>query len=188
MTEQAGRTETNAGLQAPVMIADYDPRWPAMFEEERARILGSIGHRVLSIEHVGSTAVAGLAAKPIIDIGVTIRSLDEAPACVPPLARLGYEYVPEYEAQIPDRRYFRKGTPQARTHHLHMYEPASDQYVRHTLFRDYLRTHPETARQYEVLKRDLANRFPNDREAYTEAKTAFVESVLALARATAGRG
>lgn len=164
----------------PVVVQDYDPEWPRLFEEEKATILGTIGHVVAAIEHVGSTAAPGLAAKPIIDILVGVRRLDDAQQCIAPLQRIGYEYVPEYEVSLPERRYFRKGSP--RTHHLHMVEVGSDFWERHLLFRNYLRTHPEAARAYEELKRDLAVRHGADREAYTEGKTPFIRAVEDLAR------
>ncbi len=93
----------------PVVIVDYDPRWPAMFREEQEAILRAIGPHVVAVEHVGSTAVPGLGAKPIIDILVGIGSLNEASACIRPLEALGYRYVPEFEAEFPERRYFDKG-------------------------------------------------------------------------------
>jgi len=90
------------------VIVAYDPRWPALFEEERARLLASIGPLLAAIEHVGSTAVPGLAANPIIDMMGGVRELGEVIRYVAPLEGIGYEYVPQYEAYIPERRYFRK--------------------------------------------------------------------------------
>ena len=91
-----------------ITIAHYDPQWPILYEEEKARILGVIGDKVVAIEHIGSTAVPGLGAKPIIDITVAVRHLADAEKCIEPLQSVGYEYVPEYEVSIPERRYFRK--------------------------------------------------------------------------------
>lgn len=161
----------------PVVIADYDPQWPILFEEEKGRILGVTGERVLAIEHIGSTAVPGLGAKPVIDIMVGVRRLADAKECVEPLRSIGYKYEPEAEAEIPERRYFDKGLPGARTHHLHMVEVSSDFWERHLLFRDYLRKHPGVAGQYYRLKKELAARYKTDRAGYTEAKTAFIRSV-----------
>lgn len=156
-----------------VLIVDYDPRWPALFEEERRRILGVLGEDRPRIEHVGSTAVPGLAAKPVIDL------LVGAPR--PPtegqrrrLAEL--EYVSMGELGIPGREFFRKGAP--RTHHLHWTAFGGSFWASHVAFRDALRRDPALAREYERLKRALAGRFPNDREAYTEGKTPFIERVL----------
>ena len=140
----------------PVGIVNYDPQWPVLYEEEKGRILGVIGRRIVAIEHIGSTAVRGLAAKPIIDIMVAVRHLIDAGECIEPLQSIGYEYVPEFEVEIPERRFFRKGPPEARTHHIHMIELTSEFWGRHLLFRDYLRTHPEAAQQYYQLKKELA--------------------------------
>jgi GrpB-like predicted nucleotidyltransferase (UPF0157 family) len=172
-------------LSLAVVIVDYDPHWPAMYEEERERILAALGPAVVAIEHMGSTAVPGLAAKPIIDIMLGIRTLGEAPALYGPLAAIGWEYAPEFEAIIPERRFFRKGPESLRTHHLHMVEFGDEFWVRHLLFRDYLRRHSEVAKEYEQLKRELARQYANDRAGYTEAKTDFIRRVEGLARADA---
>src|SRR3972149_3482523 len=135
---------------AAITIAEYDPRWPSLYEEERARILAAIGEWLADIQHVGSTAVPGLAAKPTIDIMPGIRSLADAIHCIEPLLALGYQYIPDYEVELPERRYFRRPPGEAfrgrGTHHLHMVETTSQFWRRHILFRDYLRAHPETAR------------------------------------------
>jgi GrpB-like predicted nucleotidyltransferase (UPF0157 family) len=170
-------------MKAPVVIVDYDPEWPRLYEEEKDRILGVIGHAVIAIEHIGSTAVPGLGAKPIIDIMVAVRCLTDAEGCIEPLETIGYEYVPEYNDIIPERRYFHKGSPAERTHHLHMVELKSDFWETHLLFRDFLCTHPEEAQQYYLLKRELAEKFGSDREGYTDAKTSFIESAVARVRA-----
>ena len=165
----------------PVTIVDYNARWPALYDEEKGRILAAIDPWVADIQHVGSTAVPGLGAKPIIDIMVGRRSLDDARHCIAPLETIGYQYIPEYEDELPERRYFRwpgGDTYRGRgSHHLHMVETTSDFWRRHLLFRDYLRRHPEVAREYECLKRELAARYGADREGYTEAKTEFITSV-----------
>ena len=166
----------------PVIIVEYNPQWPALYEEEKARILGLIGHKVVALEHVGSTAVPGLGAKPIIDIMVAIHRLTNAEECILPLQSTGYEYVPEYEDTLPERRYFRKGPPGARTYHVHMVELTSDFWERHLLFRDFLRTHPEVAGQYYQLKKELAAKYSSDHEGYTEAKKTFIESIITRAR------
>ena len=165
-----------------IEIAEYDPAWPGAYERERAAILGALGDLVFAIEHVGSTAVPGLGAKPIIDMMVAVRGVfDDGQRCVAPLQALGYEYMGE--RGIPGRLFFARPIPRPRTHHLHMVEPESDFWCRHLLFRDYLRGHPEEARAYYELKVRLAARFQADRDAYTEAKTEFIRSVEAKARA-----
>jgi GrpB-like predicted nucleotidyltransferase (UPF0157 family) len=168
---------------APVEVMDYNPHWPKIFDKEKRQVLNAIGNKVVAIEHVGSTAVPGLGAKPIIDIMVGLRNLSDAKHCIKPLASIGYEYVPEYEASMPERRYFRKG-PSDKPHkhyHLHMVEYGGEFWKRHLLFRDYLQTHPDTASEYYRLKKQLAVEYRLNREAYTEAKTSFIEFVVSKA-------
>ncbi len=172
-------------MNAAVMIVDYDPQWPILYQEEKGRILEAIGHVIVAIEHVGSTAVPGLGAKPTIDIMVAVSRLADAERCIEPLQGMGYEYEPELEVSMPQRRYFDKGPAEARIH-LHMVELASEFWQRHLLFRDFLRDHPEVAREYEQLKRELAAEYGSDRDGYTEAKTSFIRSVEARARRVAG--
>jgi len=177
-----------------IYLADYDPRWPAMFEEERARLHLAIGEWAADIQHVGSTSIPGIAAKPIIDIAVHLNALVDALYCITPLReQLGYECLGEFG--IPGRIYFRKETHSplpgqshegvGRTHQIHMYERSNEQYEKQIVFRDYLRAHPDAAREYEALKRELAVRHAGDVEAYALAKSDFVQSILrsaALAR------
>lgn len=173
-----------------IAVEAYNPVWPTLFEEEKARIVALIGPYLEDMQHVGSTAVAGLAAKPIIDILAGVHSLDNVPHCVGPLESLGYEYLGEYG--IPKRHYFRKPalpiTQQPRTHHIHMVERGHWEGEKLLLFRDYLRAHPETAEEYARLKHNLAVRYRDNREAYTDGKTDFVRSVLAKARRDARGG
>lgn len=166
-----------------VVIVEYNPLWPLLFEEEKARILNVINRWAESVEHIGSTSVPGLGAKPIIDIMVGLRSLNDARRSIPLLESIGYEYVPKHETVMPERRYFHKGaTRYARTHHLHMVETSSEFWEKHMRFRDYLRTHEDTAQEYYELKKHLAARFRSDRESYTNAKTSFIEAVLAACK------
>jgi GrpB-like predicted nucleotidyltransferase (UPF0157 family) len=165
----------------PVVIVDYDPAWPARFEKERAAIATAFGgamEGVAAIEHVGSTAIPGCAAKPVIDIMIGVRSLADGLRCITPIVRFGYECMGE--AGLPGRIYFRKGAP--RTHHIHFVEHECDFWVRHLLFRDTLRARPDLVEQYSALKRGLAATFGHDRIGYTEAKSPFIESALARAR------
>ena len=169
-------------MSFPIEIVDYDPKWPAIYEMEKELILATIGRFVIGVEHVGSTAVPGLGGKPIIDIMAAVRRLDDAAQIIEPLGRIGYEYVPEYEEFVPERRYFRKGAPEPASHHLHAVEPTTGFWKDHLLFRDYLRARSEEASEYEAFKRDLARKITQDRVAFTDAKTPFVESVLERAR------
>ena len=161
-----------------IIIKSYDPKWPQLFEAERDTLMEAIGHYVSEIEHVGSTAVPGLAAKPVIDIMVGLRRLLDAQDCIMPIEAMGYEYVPEFENEFPERRYFRKSTSGKRTHQIHMVEIGSDFWKRHLRFRDHLREHRETRDQYATLKRELATEFENDREGYTNAKGPYIQNIL----------
>lgn len=169
-------------MSSPVKIAKYDPQWPWLFEMERHLILRATGHIIVRIAHMGSTAVPSLGAEPTIDIMVAINRLNDSDKCIDPLQRIGYEYQPEHETSTPQRRFFRKGEPPREQHyHLHMVELKSDFWKRHLLFRDYLRTHPETAQKYYELKKRLADKHALDRDSYAEAKTPFIESIVAKA-------
>jgi GrpB-like predicted nucleotidyltransferase (UPF0157 family) len=170
-----------------IHLADYDPRWPSIFEEERERLQSAIGQWVADIQHVGSTSIPGIAAKPIIDIAIHLRSLLDALKCITPLrGHLGYECLGEFG--IPGRIYFRKPTDSpmpgqshegvGRTHQIHMYELGHEQYEKQIVFRDYLRAHADAARAYEELKRELAVRHATSIEAYAHSKSDFVQSIL----------
>ncbi len=151
-----------------------------MFEKEKDAILEAIGEKVVAIEHVGSTAIPGMRAKPIIDILIGFRRLDDAMDCIEPLRNLGYEYRPINETIIPGTRFFRKGPPGSNTHHIRMVEKNSDQWNDYILFRDYLRIHPEEAGEYAKLKTDMHEKFSG--KPPLEAKSGFVATVLERAR------
>ena len=166
----------------PVVLVPYEEAWPSLFEEERTHIEGAVDPWMEEIELIGSTAVPGLAAKPVIDIMVGVRSLEHTPALVARLGTIGYEYVPELEQQMPFRRYFRKLSGERRTHQIHLVERSNAAFWdRHVLFRDYLRAHPEVAEAYARLKYEASERFREDRVAYTNAKTDFIAEVVRLA-------
>ncbi|GEC57190.1 GrpB-like predicted nucleotidyltransferase (UPF0157 family) [Bradyrhizobium japonicum] len=168
----------------PIVVLDYDPHWPAMFETERARIEHALGSLVLAIEHVGSTAVPGLPSKPIIDLMVGVPSLAEArERCIKSIEALGYTYIPEYAAWLPGELFFRKGPPGPWTHHLHVMEPSNPRWETLLVFRDYLRAHPEAARAYADIKQALAASSREDIAAYRNGKTRFVEETTVKARA-----
>lgn len=187
-----GHLEREELVRRSVEVREYDPEWPRLYEREKSEILQVIGDRILAIEHIGSTAVPGLGAKPTVDIMIGVRNLDDAKDCIEQLNKIGYEYVPEYEADIPergitgmpDRRYFRKGPRGARTYHIHMVETNSQFWMDHLLFRDYVRAHPETAREYYEVKKDLTKTYPVDRVAYQHGKSAFIQLVMLRARST----
>ncbi len=180
-------TMTQDAPSLPIVIADYDPRWATMYAEESARIQDVIGEWLLGIEHVGSTSVPGLASKPIVDIMPGLRRLGDAPPVISAMEGLGYQYIADYEDELPERRYFvrppGRGYRHKRLFHVHAVETTSAFWRRHLAFRDYLRTHPETAAEYAALKRRLATEYGADRVGYTEAKTEFITGTEALALA-----
>lgn len=161
-----------------IEIVEYNSLWPALYEQERQRIAEALGPLFAAIHHIGSTAVPGLSAKPIIDIMIAVPGLAAPETYARALEPLGYAHRPLPEE--PDRLFFRKGMP--RTQHVHIVEEGSWTLRRHLLLRDYLRAHPQTAREYEQLKRDLAARFKLERDAYTRGKTEFIGTVVALAQ------
>ncbi|MEM2905857.1 MAG: GrpB family protein [Candidatus Bathyarchaeia archaeon] len=164
-----------------VVIVDYDPRWPSLYEEEKRRILSVIGHKVLALEHIGSTAVPGLGAKPIIDIMACVSGPSDADECIPLLAGIGYLDVTREEGD-PDWYCCLGKASHSVGYHLHLVRYMGDFARKHLLFRDFLRSHPDTAREYYELKKRMAARYGSDRRAYTESKTSFIEGVVARAR------
>ncbi len=162
-------------MSAPVIIEDYDPRWPEYFEMLRSRIGAALGSLAAAIEHVGSTAVTGLAAKPIIDIDVLLHSEGDLPRAIERLTTIGYAH--QGDLGILGREVFRAPSD-ALLHHLYVCRPNSRAYLQHLAFRDYLRIHDEDARAYGLSKRSLASRYGSDRDGYTQAKTEFIEAIL----------
>ena len=161
-------------------IADYDSNWPGQFAEIARRVRAAFADGpLIAVEHVGSTAVMGLAAKPIIDIDVIIPSHPEVPNAITRLAALGYAH--QGDLGISGREAFRS-PPGAVPHHLYLCVCDNDEYCRHVTFRDDLRQNWTEAKCYEALKRDLAVRFPDDRTAYSAGKTEFVQAALKKAR------
>jgi GrpB-like predicted nucleotidyltransferase (UPF0157 family) len=166
------------GLESgAVRLVPYDPRWPGLFEEAARELGHALGARALGIHHVGSTAIPGLPAKPVLDLLVSVPDLDAALALVPLLEPLGYELRPG--DAIPDRHFLRRLRDGARTHHVSLAEPASWHHRSTLAFRDALRGDAGEAAAYAALKMELARRFPEDRTAYNEGKSAFVARVLA---------
>lgn len=166
-------------MSEPIIIEDYDPRWPEQFELLRSRIMPVLGSLATVIEHVGSTAVPRLAAKPIIDIDVVLHSAASLPEAIRRLGTLGYEH--RGDLGVPGREAFRC-PPSDIPHHLYVHGPESREFIRHITFRDHMRANPEDAQAYEHLKRTLAQKYRQDREAYNQAKTEFVETTLRRAQ------
>ena len=169
-------------MNIPIEVVPYDPGWPEQFEIEKAHIQAAAAPFLLRIEHIGSTAVPGLAAKPVIDILIAVTSLGDDVHFIPPLESLGYVYIQKHEAVFPQRRYLHLIRENRHLVHLHMVEETSDFFRDQLLFRDYLRAYPETAAEYAALKLELAQRYRDDREAYTDAKGEFIQGILMLAR------
>lgn len=160
----------------PIRLVPYDPSWPNRFELEAAALRAAIGAWITGeVHHVGSTAVPGLDAKPIIDILVGVDDLETSQVCFKPLTELGYLYAPYLPEEM---HWFCKPHPSRRTHHLHLVPSDSERFRDELTFRDRLREDPAMADEYAALKRDLAKRFTDDREAYTEAKGEFVRRIL----------
>ena len=170
-------------MTAPIIIEDYNPFWPQQFEALRSRLASALGPLAAAIEHIGSTAVPGLAAKPTIDIDVLLRSSGDLTVVIEKLYSLGYLH--EGDLGIPGREAFRAPLHDV-PHHLYVCSPAYGEFERHIAFRDYLRGHPDDAQAYADLKGKLARQYRNDREAYTQGKSEFVKSILQ--RAAGGRG
>jgi len=163
-----------------VRIVPYDATWPERFLVERAALASAIADWAAGgIHHVGSTAVPGLEAKPVIDILVGVEDLETSRHCFDKLAALGYLYAPY---RTDEMHWFCKPDPAHRTHHLHLVPTGSQRFRDELAFRDYLRRRADVAREYGALKRRLAEEFEHDREAYTAAKVDFIRAALDRAR------
>ena len=160
-----------------IEIAPYDPGWPERFQVERARVMAALGDLAAAVEHSGSTAVPGMAAKPILDILVGVADFEDAPRTVAPLEELGYAYHGELR---PGWLFFRTDDPHDR--HLHVVERDAREWWSQLAFRDALRADSELVAEHERVKTDLAERFADDRAGYTEGKTEFVNSILERVR------
>ncbi len=166
-------------MPKPVVIVEYDPAWPRLFEEERGNIEGVVKEQLMRIEHVGSASVPGLGAKPTIDIMAGLENVDAVEKLAGPLTGIGYDYRGEQE--IPGWHYFDKGV-RPRRFHQHIVCAEGEFWTSHLVFRDHLRLHPEAAAEYHALKIQLAREYGSDRLAYNTAKTEFVKSAVQAAR------
>lgn len=172
------------GLESgTVRVVPYDPAWPALFAAEADRIRVAADGLPLRLEHMGSTSIPGLAAKPIVDILAGRPPGSAVAPYVEALVRAGYAH--RGEQGIPGREFFRRGDP--RSYHVHLAEEGSPAWRTPLAFRDALRADPALAAEYGALKRELAARFPRDRESYIEGKGPFVARVL-RGGAEPGRG
>jgi GrpB-like predicted nucleotidyltransferase (UPF0157 family) len=160
-----------------VRLHEYTPLWAELFRVEAAELRDALGASALDVQHVGSTAVPGLVAKPILDIAVAIPTDAIVPSCATALARLGYQYA--HWVELENDYTFEKGVE--RTHHVHLVEHGSRQWTEYLRFRDALRANANLARDYERTKMELGAKFCSDRAAYTRAKADFIRHVLSIA-------
>ena len=167
---------------APITLENYDPLWQKMFSQEKKKLLAMLGNNV-KIEHIGSTTIPGIVAKPEIDILIGINSLDEAQKYIKPLKSLGYPYYPRLEEAVPERRYFRKSKGIIPLFHIHMVEKKNEFWRDHILFRDHLLKNPKVAKEYSDLKKNLAKKYHSDRKTYSKEKSKFIESTLGKIKA-----
>ncbi len=174
---QAARIGGQAPLNGPILIVDYDPQWPRLFEREAGRIRAALGERVLLLEHVGSTSVPGLAAKPRIDIILVVPDSAVEPAYVPALEAAGYVLVIR-EPDWHEHRVFKGPDTDV---NLHVFSPGSSEIERMLLFRDWLRDNPSDRQMYERTKRELARRDWKYTQNYADAKNDVVDEILARA-------
>ncbi len=179
MRPQKGKRMADFNQNESFELSAYDPNWPILFQQEADQIAEVMGDDALEIEHIGSTSVPGLSAKPIIDVLLVVEELGPVDSYEKRLEPLGYHAYAHIDFNKAEHLFLWKGEP--RTHHLHIVEYATWEHQRHIIFRDYLRRHPEVARQYEAVKRELAVAFQAKRPAYTKGKTAFIKSIVAYA-------
>jgi GrpB-like predicted nucleotidyltransferase (UPF0157 family) len=159
-----------------VEVVPHNPDWRNEFGTEARRIAAALGDTIVAIHHIGSTAIHGIYAKPVIDILVEVRDIAEVDKLSSEMMRLGYEAMGEFG--IPGRRYFRKNDQEGiRTHQIHTFETGSEQVKRHLAFRDFMNTHPVEAQKYSELKRKLAAEYPQNIDAYMDGKDDFIKEI-----------
>ena len=159
-----------------VQLSPYNPAWHELFEAEKITLLNNVGDYIFDIEHIGSTSVPGLSAKPIIDMIASVENLSVYTQLIEPLTKLGYEFMPE--RVFDDRVFLPKGPRDNRTYHLSLVVKNSRGWKEPIAFREYLRSYPVEREKYQALKENLAQQYPNDRASYTKAKAYFIEQSL----------
>ena len=175
MTEEES---LHAAIYEDVELHSYDSSWPQAFEVERDRLLSLFPSTFIDVQHIGSTAVQGLSAKPVIDILAGVQSITVAERLALPLCQSGYTTSAEFNESLSDRKWFMRWANGHRTHHLHLVVHGSPVWHARLRFRNALRSSPELAAKYAALKTQLAATHPNDREAYTDAKAEFVRAIV----------
>lgn len=166
-----------AAIHEEVKLYPHDPSWPLAYATERERLLSVLPGVFIDVQHIGSTAVPGLAAKPIIDILAGVASMAVAESVIAPLCASGYTTSNEFNATLSDRKWLMRWAEGHRTHHLHVVVHDGPAWRERLCFRDALRSSAALASRYAELKTDAAGMHPTDREAYTDAKTEFIRSV-----------
>jgi GrpB-like predicted nucleotidyltransferase (UPF0157 family) len=159
----------------PIIVVEYDPEWPRTFDILRLRLARALGNLAVAIEHIGSTAVPGLAAKPIIDIDVVLHTQADLPPATAAIDDLGYHHRDDFGIEGMVAFHW---PPRESRHHVYACITGCVEFKRHVLFRNFLRRHIQVTQAYASLKHDLARRFRDDRIGYNRAKTEFVEDVL----------
>jgi GrpB-like predicted nucleotidyltransferase (UPF0157 family)/GNAT superfamily N-acetyltransferase len=161
-----------------VVLSDYNPDWVNIFEREKENLKKALGNKAVRIEHIGSTSVNGLGAKPVIDILLGVYRLTDADEFIPKMQQLGFEYITKYEDTVPERRYFvKRETANTLKIHVHSFELANEHWCRHLLFRDYLRVHDEVRDAYYQTKKELAQKEWNEANDYADAKTGSIRKI-----------
>ena len=165
-----------------IAVVPYDPLWPDAFEAEAAAVGRALGGNLLEVHHIGSTAIPGIHAKPVIDVLAVVSDVEMLDRDAERMAALGYEAMGEFG--IAGRRYFRRDNAAGqRTHQVHAFRAGSPHVGRHLAFRDFMRAHPALAARYGELKQKLAEAFPNDIDAYMDGKDGFIKDMQARALA-----
>ena len=162
-------------MKRKITLTSHNPTWPQQFEAEATTLTSIFGQNLSAIHHIGSTAVPGIQAKPIIDMMPIVWDIEQVDGLNEAMTECGYIHRGEHG--IPGRRYFRKGSDQHHTHHIHVFQTGHPDIARHLLFRDYLRTYPDKAQAYDQLKTELAQQYRNDTVAYTAGKSDFIQTL-----------
>ncbi|PEC22035.1 GrpB family protein [Bacillus cereus] len=166
-------------MDQQIVIKPYQKEWQEEYLKEKDKFCSLLGEEMIAIEHIGSTSIEGLGAKPLIDMMIGVTDLQITEKWIKPLSKIGYEYVPK---ETSNWRFFRKGEWRAGTHHLHVYIYNSDEWRNNLLFRDFLKKHEWARKEYGELKEMLATTYPFDRVSYTNAKAPFIQKMIMLAK------
>ena len=161
-----------------ILIEEYNPEWPTLFQKEKSQLEKVLSDIKFEIEHIGSTSIEGLGAKPVIDIMIGVYDFSIINNQIEKITNLGYQYINAYEDVMPYRRFFIKEKEKVRTHHIHMVEINTEFWLRHLAFRDYLINHPIEKLEYYNLKKELSRREWKDGNEYAAAKTDFIQMIM----------